>query len=90
MKTLVAFLVFARLASGQAPGKIMTFNRSDTEHCTLVTVENAQEIPSADLSNLIGMSPVFNIASKTIKWKPPSDPAMPDCSAPLRAVPLGH
>jgi len=37
VKTLTVFLISAGLAFGQAPGKIFTFNRSDTEHCKVVT-----------------------------------------------------
>ncbi len=38
MKTIAVFLIFAGLAYGQAPGKIITFNKVDTEHCKVVTV----------------------------------------------------
>ena len=38
MKILTAFLISAGLAYGQAPGKIITFNKADTEHCKVVAV----------------------------------------------------
>ena len=38
MKTLTVFLLSTGLAYGQAPGKIITFNKADTEHCKVVTV----------------------------------------------------
>ena len=38
MKTLVVVLICAGFAYGQAPGKIITFNKVDTEHCKVVTV----------------------------------------------------
>jgi hypothetical protein len=38
MKTLTVFLISAGLAYGQAPGKIITFDRADTEHCKVITV----------------------------------------------------
>ena len=39
MKILTAFLISAGLAYGQAPGKIITFNKADTEHCKVVAVK---------------------------------------------------
>lgn len=36
MKCLAAFLLPVAMAFGQAPGKIITFNRADTEHCKVV------------------------------------------------------
>ena len=41
MKILTAFLISAGLAYGQAPGKIITFNKADTEHCKVVAVINS-------------------------------------------------
>lgn len=38
MKYLIAFLIFASVASAQTPAKIITFNRADTEHCKVVVV----------------------------------------------------
>ena len=38
MKTLILVLICAGFAYGQAPGKIITFNKADTEHCKVVTV----------------------------------------------------
>jgi hypothetical protein len=38
VKILTAFLISAGLAYGQAPGKIITFNKADTEHCKVVAV----------------------------------------------------
>lgn len=38
MKTLTVFLLSTGLAYGQAPGKIITFNKADTEHCKVITV----------------------------------------------------
>jgi hypothetical protein len=38
VKTLTVFLISAGLAYGQAPGKIITFNKADTEHCKVITV----------------------------------------------------
>ena len=38
MKTLMVVLICAGLAYGQAPGKIITFNKADTEHCKVVAV----------------------------------------------------
>ena len=38
MKTLMVLLISTGLAYGQAPGKIITFNKADTEHCKVVTV----------------------------------------------------
>jgi|ERR1017187_819626 hypothetical protein len=38
MKTLTVFLISAGLAYGQAPGKIITFNKADTEHCKVIAV----------------------------------------------------
>jgi hypothetical protein len=38
VKTLTVFLLSTGLAYGQAPGKIITFNKADTEHCKVVTV----------------------------------------------------
>ena len=40
MKILTAFfLISAGLAYGQAPGKMITFNKADTEHCKVVAVK---------------------------------------------------
>jgi hypothetical protein len=39
VKILTAFLISAGLAYGQAPGKIITFNKADTEHCKVVAVK---------------------------------------------------
>ncbi len=36
MKLLVVFSLLAGVALGQAPGKMVTFNQSDTEHCKIV------------------------------------------------------
>lgn len=36
MKLLVAVSICAGMAFGQTPGKIVTFNRADTEHCKVV------------------------------------------------------
>lgn len=36
MKLLVVFSLLAGVALGQAPGKMITFNQSDTEHCKIV------------------------------------------------------
>jgi hypothetical protein len=38
VKTLIAFLILASAASGQTPGKIITFNQADAEHCKVVIV----------------------------------------------------
>ena len=38
MKTLAVFLISTGLAYGQAPGKIITFNKADAEHCKVITV----------------------------------------------------
>ena len=39
MKILTVFLISAGLAYGQVPGKIITFNKADTEHCKVVAVK---------------------------------------------------
>jgi hypothetical protein len=39
VKILAAFLISASLAYGQAPGKMITFNKADTEHCKVVAVK---------------------------------------------------
>lgn len=36
MKCLAAFLLPVAMAFGQAPGKIITFNRADAEHCKVI------------------------------------------------------
>ena len=38
MKTLTVILISAGLAYGQAPGKVITFNQADSEHCKVITV----------------------------------------------------
>lgn len=39
MKILTVFLISAGLAYGQTPGKIITFNKADTERCKVVAVK---------------------------------------------------
>jgi hypothetical protein len=39
VKILTVFLISAGLAYGQAPGKIITFDKADTEHCNVVAVK---------------------------------------------------
>ena len=38
MKTLSVLLISAGLAYGQTPGKIIAFNKADTQHCKVVAV----------------------------------------------------
>jgi hypothetical protein len=60
VKSLVVFLVSAALAVAQAPTKIVTFDRADTEHCKVITVSGRPLLQSTYEGTSVSVSMPMN------------------------------
>ena len=50
LSALLISAIFAGMAFAQAPGKIVTFNRADTEHCKVIVASGKPLLPGHEFS----------------------------------------
>ena len=59
LSALFIFPIFAGLAFAQAPDKIVTFNRADTEHCKVIVASGNESREHALKAISLGVTPQY-------------------------------